>query len=245
MMQRKPAYRFFQSAALVLVALLIFAPAVLGSTWYSTSSGSSYYRSGWYNSNYYSTRTGGYVQYSVPTYRPTTPSIPSTTTPVQNPTPVPAPVPVPQPTPTPIPQTPTQPQTAPTPSAGLTAEETAMLNLLNQERMNNGLAALQVDARLVALARQKSQDMLVNNYFGHTSPSYGSPFQMMRAAGISYHTAGENLAGASNAATAHSALMNSSGHRANILNPAYTHVGIGAVSGSRFGMLFTQMFLGN
>ena len=226
-MQRKPAYRLLQSAALVLVALLISAPAVLGSTWYSTSSGRSYYRSGWYNSNYYSTRTGGYVRYPVPSYRPTTPSIPS----------YPAPDPVPQPTP--------QPEPVPTPSAGLTAQEAAMLNLLNQERMRNGLAALQVDDRLVNVARQKSQDMLLNNYFGHTSPTYGSPFQMMRAAGISYRTAGENLAGASSAETAHSALMNSSGHRANILNPAYTHVGIGAVSGSRFGMLFTQMFLGN
>ena len=226
-MQRKPAYRLIQSAALVLVALLISAPAVLGSTWYSTSSGGSYYRSGWYNSNYYSTRTGGYVRYPVPSYRPTTPSIPS----------YPAPDPVPQPTP--------QPEPVPTPSAGLTAQEAAMLNLLNQERMRNGLAALQVDDRLVNVARQKSQDMLLNNYFGHTSPTYGSPFQMMRAAGISYRTAGENLAGASSAETAHSALMNSSGHRANILNPAYTHVGIGAVSGSRFGMLFTQMFLGN
>jgi len=244
-MQRKPAYRLIQSAALVLVALLISAPAVLGSTWYSTSSGGSYYRSGWYNSNYYSTRTGGYVRNPVPSYRPTTPSIPSYPAPAPAPAPVPQPTPSPAPVPTPVPQPIPQPQPAPTPSAGLTAQEAAMLNLLNQERMRNGLAALQVDNRLVNVARQKSQDMLANNYFGHTSPTYGSPFQMMRAAGISYRTAGENLAGASSAETAHSALMNSSGHRANILNPAYTHVGIGAVSGSRFGMLFTQMFLGN
>lgn len=119
-----------------------------------------------------------------------------------------------------------------------------MVNLLNQERARNGLGTLQVDGRLVNLARMKSQDMLARNYFSHTSPTYGSPFDMMRSAGVAYRTAGENLAGAPDAYTAHNALMNSAGHRANILNSAFTHVGVGAVSGSQYGMLFTQMFIG-
>lgn len=119
-----------------------------------------------------------------------------------------------------------------------------MVNLLNQERVRNGMAALQVDARLVNVARMKAQDMLTRGYFDHTSPTYGSPFDMMRAAGITYRTAGENLAGATDAQTAHTALMNSPGHRANILNSSFTAVGVGAVSGSQYGMLFAQEFIG-
>ena len=98
--------------------------------------------------------------------------------------------------------------------------------------------------RLVSLARQKSQDMITNNYFGHQSPTYGSPFDMMKKAGVTYRTAGENLAGASTVQQAHSGLMNSSGHRANILNPNFTHIGIGMVRGGRYGAMWTQMFIG-
>ena len=79
-----------------------------------------------------------------------------------------------------------------------------------------GLAPLQVDMELVRLARLKSQDMIEHNYFSHQSPTYGSPFDMMRAAGITYRLAGENLAGAPTVERAHTSLMNSSGHRANI-----------------------------
>jgi uncharacterized YkwD family protein len=140
----------------------------------------------------------------------------------------------------------TQPTPAPstTPASGLTADEQAMVNLANQERAKAGLKPLAVDTRLVSLARQKSQDMITNNYFGHQSPTYGSPFDMMKKAGVTYRTAGENLAGASTVQQAHSGLMNSSGHRANILNPNFTHIGIGAVKGGRYGAMWTQMFIG-
>lgn len=129
------------------------------------------------------------------------------------------------------------------PSSGLTVEEQEMLNLINQERARAGVAPLTVDMRLVELARKKSQDMVARNYFSHYSPTYGSPFDMLKAAGISYRAAGENIAGAPSVARAHAALMGSSGHRANILNPNYTLVGIGIVSGGPYGKMFTQLFI--
>jgi uncharacterized protein YkwD len=71
-----------------------------------------------------------------------------------------------------------------------------------------------------------------------------SPFDMMAKYGVTYKTAGENIAGNSSVAGAHTALMNSAGHRANILNKAYNYVGIGIVSGGQYGMMFTQEFVG-
>ena len=119
-----------------------------------------------------------------------------------------------------------------------------MVNLVNQARMGQGVKPLGVNMQLVALARAKSQDMVSKNYFSHTSPTYGSPFDMMNKAGIKYSTAGENLAGAATTESAHQNLMNSPGHRANILNPSYTQLGIGIASGSIYGNMFTQMFIG-
>lgn len=144
-------------------------------------------------------------------------------------------------------------QPAPKPSAQplpqlvpkeLTQDEALMLQLVNKERLQAGLQPLSVDSRLVELARKKSKDMVDVGYFAHYSPTYGSPFDMMRAAGVNYRTAGENIAGAPTVETAHRALMNSPGHRANILNPAFTHIGIGIVDGGPYGKMFTQMFIG-
>ncbi len=119
-----------------------------------------------------------------------------------------------------------------------------MVALVNNERASRGLQPLQVDARLVKLAKMKSVDMIKNNYFGHTSPVYGSPYDMMKAEGITYRKAGENIAGAGTVAQAHTGLMNSAGHRANILDPAYTRIGIGIVKGGPYGYMFTQQFIG-
>jgi uncharacterized YkwD family protein len=119
-----------------------------------------------------------------------------------------------------------------------------MVTLVNQERAKAGLKPLAVDMRLVKLARMKSQDMINKKYFGHQSPTYGSPFDMMKREGITYRTAGENLAGASTVTRAHDLLMQSSGHRKNILNPAFTHIGIGVIKGGPYGTMFTQMFIG-
>jgi len=125
----------------------------------------------------------------------------------------------------------------------LSAEEQEMVNLVNAERAKAGLSALQVDLELARVARIKSQDMVNNDYFSHTSPTYGSPFDMIRNFGISYRAAGENLACNQSVAAAHQALMNSEGHRANILNATYTHIGIGIVNGGMCGKMFTQMFI--
>ena len=119
-----------------------------------------------------------------------------------------------------------------------------MLDLVNAARIKAGLTPLQADMTLVKLARLKGQDMINNNYFGHTSPTYGSPFDMMKAAGVTYRYAGENLAGASTVDIAHTNLMNSPGHRANILNANFTKVGIGVVNGGPYGKMLVQMFIG-
>ncbi len=126
----------------------------------------------------------------------------------------------------------------------LIADEQAMVSLVNQARAEAGLAPLRVDPQLVKTARMKSQDMIDLGYFGHTSPTYGSPFDLMRSKGVSYRYAGENLAGAPTVERAHAGLMNSQGHRANILNPNYTRIGIGVIDGGRYGKMFTQHFAG-
>lgn len=160
------------------------------------------------------------------------------------PKPSPLPVPVPKPTPTPIPTPTPAPVPSPPPATGsITAEEMQMVNLVNQERAKAGVAQLAVDSQLVEIARTKSQDMITNNYFGHTSPSFGTTFNLIKQRGIQYSAAGENLAGAMNVATAHQMLMNSAGHRANILYPSFTKVGIGIVHGGPYGAMFTQLFL--
>ena len=135
--------------------------------------------------------------------------------------------------------------TAPgTPATGGTvdATEARVVELTNAERRKNGLRDLQVDNSLANVAQAKSNDMLSKNYFSHTSPTYGSPFDMMRSFGISYSYAGENIAkGQRSADEVVTAWMNSPGHRANILNGNYTHIGIGHTSSQDY---WTQMFIG-
>lgn len=129
-------------------------------------------------------------------------------------------------------------------AAGLTAEEQRMLSLVNAERAKTGLSPLGANLKLTEVARLKARDMIAKNYFSHTSPTYGSPFDMMKRFGITYRYAGENLAGAPLVDTAHTNLMNSPGHRANILNANYNEVGIGIISGGPYGKMFVQMFIG-
>jgi len=120
--------------------------------------------------------------------------------------------------------------------------EAQMLDLLNQERAKDNLPPLRADAELAAVARAHSRDMLARGYFSHMSPEGKDPFDRLRAAGVSYRTAGENLAMAPTLAQAHRGLMNSPGHRANILRPAFGRVGIGIVDGGRQGIMVTQNF---
>ena len=94
------------------------------------------------------------------------------------------------------------------------------------------------------VARIKAQDMVDNNYFAHESPIYGTPFEMLKSFKISYKTAGENIAGNSSNSGAVTAWMNSSGHKANILNGNYNYTGIGVVNSSKYGKVYVQMFIG-
>ena len=125
----------------------------------------------------------------------------------------------------------------------LTAQEEEMLELVNQERVEEGLNPLQVDLRLVKVARAKSKNMIEEGYFGHQSPTLGSPFEMMQELEIRYEFAGENIAGASTVQRAHEALMDSPGHRENILRDRFTHVGIGIIEGGPYGMMLSQEFI--
>ncbi|MDD2282130.1 MAG: CAP domain-containing protein [Eubacteriales bacterium] len=156
------------------------------------------------------------------------------------PQPTPEPTPVPQPEPTPVPQ----PEPTPVPQPDrLTAREQQMLNLINKDRIAYGLQPLEVDMRLTRLARLKSQDIVDNNYFAHVSPTYGTAFDMFRANGISFLRGGENLSKAGSVQVSHLRLMNSTNHRANLLTPQYTHVGIGIVDNNPSGIVVTEMFI--
>lgn len=126
----------------------------------------------------------------------------------------------------------------------MTTDEKEVFDLINNQRTQNGLSALKLDTETLRVARIKAQDMVDNNYFSHNSPTYGSPFQMLNRFKISYKTAGENIAGNSSNSSAVTAWMNSSGHRANILNSSFNYTGIGVVKSSKYGKVYVQMFLG-
>lgn len=126
----------------------------------------------------------------------------------------------------------------------MTADEKEVFDLINKQRTANGLTALKMDSEVQRVARIKAQDMVNNNYFSHTSPTYGSPFDMLKSFKISYKTAGENIAGNSSNSGAVDAWMNSSGHKANILNGNFNYTGVGVVTGSKYGKIYVQMFIG-
>ena len=129
-------------------------------------------------------------------------------------------------------------------SSNMNSDEKEVFNLINQQRTNNGLSALKEDNEVQRVARIKAEDMVTNNYFSHTSPTYGSPFDMLKSFKISYKTAGENIAANSSNSGAVNAWMNSSGHKANILNSSFNYTGIGVVNSSKYGKIFVQMFIG-
>ena len=131
-----------------------------------------------------------------------------------------------------------------TENIALTADEKETLNLINEQRVAIGLPALLVDDEVQNVARVKAQDMVNSGYFSHTSPTYGSPFDMMKNFGISYKTAGENIAGNSTNSGAVNAWMNSEGHKANILNNSYNYTGLAVVSSPKYGKIYVQMFIG-
>ena len=132
--------------------------------------------------------------------------------------------------------------TVPMLDSSVTAYEAEVVRLVNEKRVKNGLPKLTHNWELSRVARYKSQDMKDKKYFSHTSPTYGTPFQMMKNFGISYNTAGENIAkGYATPAAVVEGWMNSSGHRANILNSSFTEIGVGYVPEGNY---WTQMFIG-
>ncbi|OAH53565.1 hypothetical protein AWH48_09780 [Domibacillus aminovorans] len=133
-----------------------------------------------------------------------------------------------------------QPQQTEQKAGSVSAFEQQVFELVNQERAKQGVKALQLDTKLSDVARTKSQDMKNKGYFSHQSPTYGSPFDMMKQFGITYKSAGENIAkGQQTPEEVMNAWMNSDGHRKNILSADYTHIGVGYVDGH-----WTQMFIG-
>ena len=155
---------------------------------------------------------------------------------------------VPQPTATPAPTQ--KPSATQTPSTGddyttqsVSAQEQKMMNLLNEDRKNNGLAALTLDSELCRIARIKSEDMRDNNYFAHESPTYGRVGEMLKRFGYAYSAAGENIAHHATVEKAQAAFMSSSGHRANILSSTWTKAGIGICIDANGYIYATQIFV--
>lgn len=127
------------------------------------------------------------------------------------------------------------------PNASISAIEQEVLRLTNIERQNAGLAPLAIDENLMNSAREKSKDMSKNNYFSHTSPTYGSPFDQMKTFGVTYRAAAENIAyGQRSAQEVVRAWMDSPGHRQNILTANFTHIGIGYDANGHY---WTQQFI--
>lgn len=139
----------------------------------------------------------------------------------------------------------TTPSTPSNKSGSNTADKSGyaaqVIKLVNQERAKAGLGVLKENTKLSGMAMDKAKDMYSNNYFDHNSPTYGSPFDMMKKYGISYSYAGENIAkGQKDPADVMNAWMNSEGHRANILNSHYTTIGVAYYNG-----VWVQEFIAN
>jgi uncharacterized YkwD family protein len=188
-----------------------------------------------------------------PTPEPTKPTpAPAPTPEPTKPTPAPAPTPEPtKPTPAPVPTPePTKPTPAPAPTPAPTTGEFSayqqeVLNIVNKERTSRGLSALKLSSEVSKVATIKSQDMIDKGYFDHNSPTYGSPFDMMKKFGITYRAAGENIAmGQRTPQDVMTAWMNSDGHRKNILNSSFTEIGIGIAKDKNGRLYWTQMFIG-
>ena len=123
-------------------------------------------------------------------------------------------------------------------------EKNELFNLINNARKNAGVSLLQKDDSLYDAAQVKTDDMVNKNYFAHNSPTYGTPFELMRDLGISFKTAGENIAGNTSVKGAFDSWMNSTSHKANILSTNYNYIGIGISKSKTYGYVFSTMFIG-
>ncbi|WP_195238204.1 CAP domain-containing protein [Romboutsia sp. 1001285H_161024_C4] len=140
---------------------------------------------------------------------------------------------------------PSTPDNSTAQSGNFSSYQREIVNIVNAERSKRGLAPLTLDSSLSNVATKKSQDMINRGYFDHNSPTYGSPFDMMKQFGISYKAAGENIAmGQKDPQDVMNSWMNSDGHRKNILSPNFTHIGVGIAKASNGQLYWTQMFIG-
>lgn len=182
----------------------------------------------------------GYQPKPVPSPAPVPVPNPTPEKPAPNPQPKPeTPAPLPSPKPTPVPEP--EPIPVPAPAKDFSAMQTEMLGYINTARADNNLAPLTLDTALCNGAYLKSKDMAENNYFSHTSPTYGSPFAMMKSLGVTYRAAAENIAKNTSVKGAHNAFMNSTGHRQNILGSGYHKVGLGLYQEGNY-LYVTQWF---
>lgn len=126
----------------------------------------------------------------------------------------------------------------------LTEDENYLLDLINKERNKHNLNELKIDKELQNIARLKAEDLVKNNYFSHTSQTYGSPFDMLKTYNISYKTASENIAGNPDLDNALQTWLNSESHKNNILSNNYNYTGLAVVDSIAYGNIIVQFFIG-
>lgn len=128
--------------------------------------------------------------------------------------------------------------------ANLTQEEEETLDLINAYRKENGLSELKTFYKLQDVAKLKAEDLVKNEYFSHTSPNLGTPFEMLQSNNVEYIIAGENLAGNTTPERAVEAWINSNSHRENILEEDFEYTGICVIESPVYGRVFVQLFVG-
>lgn len=126
----------------------------------------------------------------------------------------------------------------------LSENEKKLLSLINDERKKNNLSELIIDENLQNVARLKAKDLVENNYFSHISPTFGTPFEMLKNNGINYKTASENIAGNSSIEGAVSSWMNSESHKKNILSNEFNYTGLAVVDSIAYGNIVVELFVG-
>jgi len=129
-------------------------------------------------------------------------------------------------------------------SNSLSQDESEVFKLINTQRIQNGLQPLKIDENIQNLARLKAKDLVDNNCFSHISPSYGTPFDMLRNNSINYKVASENIAGNANIKKAVDSWLNSETHKKNILSNTYNYTGIGVVNSITYGKIIVELFIG-
>lgn len=130
------------------------------------------------------------------------------------------------------------------PQNNLTSEENELLSLINAERQKNNLPEFQIDEKIQNVARLKAEDLVQNNYFSHISPTYGTPFEMLKSHNINYKTASENIAGNSSISDAVKSWLSSDSHKKNILSNDYNYTGIAVVDSIAYGKIIVELFVG-